>query len=48
MIFEDIFVNTSDWIDLADKDDSTTKRCEIRKAFFSDKHFGIVGFTNVP
>ena len=36
MIFEDIFVNTSDWVDLADKDDSITKRCEIKKAFFFD------------
>ncbi len=34
MIFKDIFVNTRDWIDLADKDDSITKRCEIRKALF--------------
>jgi len=36
MIFEDIFVNISDWIGLADKDDSITKRYEIRKAFFFD------------
>jgi hypothetical protein len=48
MIFEDIFVNTSDWIDLADKDDSVTKRCEIGEAFFFDKHFAIAGFTNDP
>jgi hypothetical protein len=48
MIFEDIFINTSDWIDLADKDDSIMKRCEIRKAFFFDKHFAIASFTNVP
>jgi hypothetical protein len=46
MMLEDIFVNTSDWIDLADKGDSITKRCEIRKAFFFDKHFAIAGFTN--
>jgi hypothetical protein len=48
MIFEDIFVNASDWIDLADKDDAITKRCEIRKPFFFDKHFVIAGVHNVP
>jgi len=48
MIFEDIFVNNSDWVDLADKDDSITRGCEIRKDFFFDKHFAIAGFTNDP
>jgi len=48
MIFEDIFVNTSNWIDLANKDDSITKRCEIRKASFFNRHFAIAGFTDVP
>jgi hypothetical protein len=47
-MLEDIFLNTSDWIDLGDKDDSITKRCEMREAFCFDKHFVTTGFTNIP
>ena len=48
MMIEDIYLNTSDWIDLVGKDDSIAKRYKIRKAFFFDKHFAIAGFTNIP
>jgi predicted nucleic acid-binding protein len=36
MMLDDVFVDTSAWVDLADKGDWITKRCEIRKAFFFD------------
>jgi hypothetical protein len=48
MMLEDIFVCSSDSIDLADKDDSIAKRYEIRKAFFFDKDFAIAGYTDIP